>query len=85
MTATAPFRTSIGIRLPSGASWSEAGTNFSVLNRDMLRFVRELIAFRRRHPCLARSLFFIGKPTSSRGIPDIAWHGLRLNEPLWGD
>jgi glycogen operon protein len=54
-------------------------------NPEMLRFVRELIAFRHRHPCLTRARFFTGQPSSSRGIPDIAWHGLRLNEPLWGN
>ena len=54
-------------------------------NRDMVRFVRELIAFRHRHPCLTRSRFFTGQPASSRGIPDVAWHGLHLNEPLWGN
>jgi glycogen operon protein len=54
-------------------------------NHEMLRFVRKLIAFRHRHPCLTRSRFFTGQLTSSRGIPDIAWHGLRLNEPLWGN
>lgn len=59
--------------------------NLAETNREMVRFVRELIAFRRRHPCLARSRFLTGQPTASRGLPDIAWHGLRLNEPLWGD
>jgi len=54
-------------------------------NRDMVRFVRELIAFRHRHPCLTRARFFTGQPATSRGIPDIAWHGLHLNEPLWGN
>ncbi len=54
-------------------------------NREMLRFVRELIAFRHRHPCLTRARFFTGQPASSRGIPDIAWHGLHLNAPLWGN
>ena len=54
-------------------------------NHEMLRFVRELIAFRQRHPCLIRSRFFTGQPESSRGIPDITWHGLQLNEPLWGN
>ncbi len=54
-------------------------------NREMIRFVRELIAFRQRHPCLTRSRCFTGQPASSRGIPDIAWHGLRLNEPLWSN
>ena len=30
--------------------------------RAMLRFVRELIAFRRRHPCLTANRFFHGRP-----------------------
>jgi len=54
-------------------------------NRDMIRFVRELIAFRHRHPCLTRSRFLTGRPECARGIPDVAWHGLELNEPLWAD
>jgi len=54
-------------------------------NHEMVHFVRELIAFRHRHPCLTRSRFFTGLPASSSGIPDVAWHGLHLNEPLWSD
>ncbi len=54
-------------------------------NNDMLRFVRELIAFRHRHPCLARPRYLTGRLEAARGIPDVTWHGLRLNEPLWHD
>ena len=54
-------------------------------NRDMLRFTRELIALRRRHACLTANRFFDGSPVPGRGIPDIAWHGARLNEPAWHD
>ena len=54
-------------------------------NRDMLRFTRELIALRRRHACLTTNRFFDGMPIPGRGIPDIAWHGARLNEPPWHD
>jgi len=52
-------------------------------SRDMLRFTRELIAFRRRHPCLTADGFFSGGPVAGRGLPDIAWHGERLDEPPW--
>ena len=45
-------------------------------NRDMLRFVRELIALRRRHPCLTANRFFTGAPVPGRGLPDISWHGI---------
>jgi len=53
--------------------------------RDMLEFVRGMIALRRRHPSLVRNAFFTGKPMPVRDIPDIAWHGIRLNEPAWHD
>jgi len=55
------------------------------INRDMLRFTRELIALRRRHPCLTVNRFYDGKPIPGRDVPDIAWHGVRLGEPLWHD
>jgi isoamylase len=55
------------------------------VNRDMLRFTRELIALRCRHACLTVNRFFDGKPVPGRPIPDIAWHGVRLNEPGWHD
>ena len=53
------------------------------VNRDMLRFTREVIALRRRHGCLAANRFFDGRPIAGRGVPDIAWHGARLGEPPW--
>jgi glycogen operon protein len=46
-------------------------------NRDMLHFVRELAALRRRHPSLRRGQFLAGA--------DVAWHGERLHEPPWHD
>ena len=54
-------------------------------NRDMLRFVREMIAFRKRHPCLMRKRFLTGKPGVENALPDITWHGTELGEPLWDD
>jgi isoamylase len=53
--------------------------------RDMLEFVRGMIALRRGHPSLMRNAFFTGKPVPGRDIPDIAWHGIKLNEPAWHD
>ena len=41
------------------------------INRDMLRFTRELTALRRRHPCLITNRFFHGEPVPGRGVPDI--------------
>jgi isoamylase len=53
--------------------------------RDMLEFVRGIIALRRRHPSLVHNAFFTGRPAPGRDIPDITWHGIRLNEPAWHD
>jgi isoamylase len=50
---------------------------------DMLRFTRSMIAFRKRHPCLTTDRFFTGEVIPQRGIRDIAWHGVRLNQPAW--
>lgn len=52
---------------------------------SMLRFTRELIALRRRHPSLRRKAFLTGRPAQGAALPDIAWHGERLGEPPWFD
>jgi isoamylase len=52
---------------------------------EMLRFTREMIALRRRHASLTRNEFYTGSVVSGRGLPDITWHGARLNQPNWGD
>jgi glycogen operon protein len=44
-------------------------------NADFVRFVRELIALRRRHPALRRRQFL--------RAGDVVWHGLRPNRPDW--
>jgi isoamylase len=53
--------------------------------RAMLRFMRELIALRRRHPCLTANRFFHGRTVPGRDLPDVAWHGARLDAPGWSD
>ena len=53
--------------------------------REMLEFVRGMIALRRRHPNLTSNGFYTGKLILGRDVPDIAWHGIRLNEPAWHD
>jgi glycogen operon protein len=60
--------------------WSRADSQ-----RDMLRFTREMIAFRRRHPSLTRNRFYTGNILSGRDTADIAWHGKELNQPAWSD
>jgi isoamylase len=53
-------------------------------NADMLRFFREMIAFRKRHAVVRRRGFFNGT-VNERGLADIAWHGTRLDAPGWDD
>ncbi|MGA9030905.1 MAG: DUF3459 domain-containing protein, partial [Sulfuricaulis sp.] len=50
---------------------------------DMLRYTRELIALRKRHPSLRRPRFLTGRPAPGAAVPDIVWHGERLNQPPW--
>lgn len=52
-------------------------------NSDMLRFVREMIALRRRHPSLSRTRFLSGKTDPAHGIPDIRWYDTELNAARW--
>ena len=54
-------------------------------NADMLRFVRELIALRRRHPCLMRRHFLGGRNQDAGRLPEVSWHGTGPGEPEWDD
>jgi glycogen operon protein len=60
--------------------WSLVATN-----ADMLRFVRLMIALRKRHPCLMRRRFLTGLQLEARGMRDVSWHGKELDAPLWHD
>jgi glycogen operon protein len=51
-------------------------------NADMLRFAREMIHFRRRHPALRRRTFLKGQLGTGRA--DITWHGFEPNRPDFG-
>jgi glycogen operon protein len=53
--------------------------SFSPAQRDVLRFTRELIALRKRHPSLQRTRFI--DPRSD----DIRWYGETLDAPSWHD
>jgi isoamylase len=55
-------------------------------NADMVRFTRELIALRKRHPALRRKRFLTGEHgNGGPEMPDIAWHGATLAPPQWRD
>lgn len=50
----------------------------------MLRFWARMIQFRKTHSTLRRRFFFNGA-FNERGLPDVSWHGCRLNQPGWSD
>lgn len=54
-------------------------------NADMLRFTRQMIALRKRHPNLQRRRFFSGQQREGAKFPDILWHGQQLEVPAWKD
>jgi glycogen operon protein len=54
-------------------------------NAEMLRFVRGVIALRKRHGSLRRRRFLSGQPRNGSVLPDVSWHGIRLNKPAWDD
>jgi glycogen operon protein len=51
------------------------------LNAGFLRFVREMIALRKRHPALRRTGFFHGRGQAGDLRPDIVWHGVEPGRP----
>lgn len=55
---------------------SQAGT---------VRFLRNMLALRRRHPNLQRRAFFTGVMQTGQRFPDIQWHGEQLKLPPWDD
>jgi len=54
-------------------------------NADILRFVQQMIALRKRHPAIMRRRFLTGKLVEGKNITDISWHGIEVNAPLWND
>ncbi|MCF7987234.1 MAG: glycogen debranching protein GlgX [Methylovulum sp.] len=60
--------------------------NMAQQNADMLRFVQQMIAFRKRHHALMRRRFLTGNPAEHKLLPDIYWHGpIAHSTPCWHD
>jgi len=53
-------------------------------NRQVLRFWKRMIEFRKSHSSLRSRYFFRGQ-LNERGLPDVEWHGSHLNSPGWSD
>ncbi len=60
--------------------------NMADKNADILRFTKEMIALRKRHPSLMRRHFLTGNLMEKKNMADISWHGNSLGKtPLWDD
>ncbi len=54
-------------------------------NREHLRFVRGLIALRKRHPSLRHRRFLAGQSRNGADMADVTWHGTQVGAPPWDD
>jgi glycogen operon protein len=52
-------------------------------NADFLRFVREMIALRKRHPALRRRQFFHGAGLKGSLEPDVIWYPAKPGSPVF--
>ncbi|MGR9087431.1 MAG: glycogen debranching protein GlgX [Gammaproteobacteria bacterium] len=55
--------------------------NMTRKNGDMLRFVQQMIALRKRHQSLMRRNFLTGNPAEENHLPDISWNGMNWDDP----
>ena len=54
-------------------------------NADLLRFVKNCIAFRQNHPILRNCRHFSHTDYVGSGYADITWHGTRAWQPDWSE
>ena len=64
-------------------SWMD--WNMMGQNADILRYVQQMIALRKRHPSIMRRRFLTGGVIEGQNMPDVSWHGTEINKPLWHD
>ncbi len=56
--------------------------NWSLLEKELFRFFKQMIHFRKSHPVLRRREYYWGE-TDRHGRSEITWHGVRLFQPDW--
>ena len=54
-------------------------------HRDLMRFARALIKFRRAQPTVRRRSFLTGKRDTRRGLPDVSWYSHLGTAMDWGN
>ncbi|MCL2209728.1 MAG: glycogen debranching protein GlgX [Treponema sp.] len=52
-------------------------------NKDLYRFIKEIISFRLRHPGFMRPEFYTGRNGNYNAIPDIVWYNEKGHSPNW--
>jgi glycogen operon protein len=62
-------------------SWYDWGR--MARHADLVRFTKDLIAFRMRHPAIRRPEFFTGKDADFNAAPDISWFDESGKNPDW--
>ena len=67
----------------NGLSWLDWG--MAAQNADMVNFVQQMIALRKRHPSIMRRRFLTGKNVEGKNIKDISWHGKQIDLPQWNE
>ncbi|MDD5272695.1 MAG: glycogen debranching enzyme, partial [Methylovulum sp.] len=68
----------------NGLSWLD--WELAEKNADLVHFVQQMIALRKRHKAIMRRHFLTGKPTGDRLLPDIIWHWQNPGgQPGWDD
>ncbi len=65
------------------ADWNWLDWEPDAHGRDLFRFTKNMIAFRKAHPALRQPEFFEERDQIGSGYPDISWHGVLPWHPDW--
>jgi glycogen operon protein len=63
--------------------WNWLDWSLTETHSGILRFHREIAAFRAAQPALRRTEFLSGTDCVGSGYPDISWHGVKAWKPDW--
>ena len=55
--------------------------DYKVKFKDVFRFMKEMIHFRKVYSILRRDTFFTGEKPFEQSFPDISWHSTKLHKP----
>ena len=65
--------------------WNWLDWGLALRHAGLLRYTRLLVNFRRAHASLHRADWFTGEDCIGSGYPDISWHGVKPDQPDWGE